>query len=74
MNWSIWNIRNLLLKLQTKIGHSQVVPTTPKTSREKLTLTVFEMQQVPVPNVEQSEPQKLAAWNRQNIMADEKNV
>ena len=47
MNWNIGDNRNLFLKLKSKLGLYHVVHTTPKTSPEKLTLTVVEMQQVP---------------------------
>ena len=42
-----WNISKLFLKLKSKLGHYHVVLTTPKTSPEKLTLTVVEIQQLP---------------------------
>ena len=47
MSWNIGDNRNLFLKLKSKLGLYQVVRTTPKTSPEKLTLTVVEMQQLP---------------------------
>ena len=47
MSWNIGDNRNLFLELKTKLGLFQVVLTTPKTSSEKLTLTVVEMQQLP---------------------------
>ena len=47
MSWSIGDNRNLFLKLKSKLGLYHVVLTTPKTSPEKLTLTVVEMQQLP---------------------------
>ena len=43
MSWNIGNNRNLFLKIKSKQG-LYLVLTTPKTSREKLTLTVVEMQ------------------------------
>ena len=46
MSWNIGDNRNLFLKLKSKLGVYHVVPTTPKTSLEKLTLTVVEMQQL----------------------------
>ena len=39
--------RNLFLKLKSKLGFYHVVLTTPKTSPEKSTLTLVEMQQLP---------------------------
>ena len=47
MSWNIGDNRNLFLKLTSKLGLYHVVLTTPKTSPEKLTLTVVEMQQLP---------------------------
>ena len=47
MSWIIGDNRNLFLKLKSKLGLYHVVLTTPKTSPERLTLTVVEMQQMP---------------------------
>ena len=47
MSWNIGDKRNLFLKLKSKLGFCHVVLTTPKTSLEKFTLTVVEMQQLP---------------------------
>ena len=47
MSWNIGDNRNLFLNLKSKLGLYHVVLTTPKTSPEKLTLTVVEMQQLP---------------------------
>ena len=47
MSWNIGDKRNLFLKLKSKLGLYRVVLTTPKTSPEKLTLTVVEKQQLP---------------------------
>ena len=47
MSWNIGDNRNLFLKLKSKLGLYHVVLTTPKTSPEKLTLTLVEMQQLP---------------------------
>ena len=46
MSWNIGDNRNLFLKLKSKLGLYYVVITTPKTSPEKLTLTIVEMQQL----------------------------
>ena len=46
MSWNIGDNRNFVLKLKSKLGLYHVVLTTPKTSNEKLTLTVVEMQQL----------------------------
>ena len=47
MSWNIGDNRNFFLKIKSKLGLYHVVLTTPKTSPEKLTLTVVEMQQLP---------------------------
>ena len=47
MSWNIGDNRNLFLKLKSKSGPYRVVLTTPKTSPEKLTLTLVEMPQMP---------------------------
>ena len=47
MSWNIGDERNLFLKLKSKLGLYHVVLTTPKTSPEKCTVTVSEMQQLP---------------------------
>ena len=47
MSWNIADNRNLFLKLKSKLGFYHVVLTTPRTSPEKLTLTVVEKQQLP---------------------------
>ena len=47
MSWNIGDNRSLFLKLKSKLGLYHVVLTTTKTSPEKLTLTVVEMQQLP---------------------------
>ena len=47
MSRKIGEKRNLFLKLKSKLGLYHVVLTTPKTSPEKKTLTLVEMQQLP---------------------------
>ena len=47
MSWNIGGNRNIFLKVKTKLGLYHVVLATPKTSPEKLTLTVVEMKQLP---------------------------
>ena len=47
MSWNIGENRNLFLKLKSKLGLYHVVLTTPKTSPEKNTSTLVEMQQLP---------------------------
>ena len=46
MSWNLVDNRNIFLKLKSKLGLYRVVLTIPKTSPEKLTLTVVEMQQL----------------------------
>ena len=46
MSWKIGENRNLFLKLKSELGLCHVVLTTPKTSPEKFTLTLVEMQQL----------------------------
>ena len=47
MSWNIGENRNLFLKLKSNSGLYHVVLTTPKTSPEKITLKLVEMQQLP---------------------------
>ena len=47
MSWNNGDNRNLFLKLKSKLGLYHVVLTTPKTSPEKITLIIVEMQQMP---------------------------
>ena len=47
MNWNIGENRKLFLKLKSELGLYHVVLTTPKTSTEKIILTLVEMQQLP---------------------------
>ena len=47
MSWNIADNRKFLLKLKSKLGLYHVVLTTPKSSFEKLTLTVVEIQHMP---------------------------
>ena len=44
MSWNLGDNRNLFFKFKSKLGLYHVVLTAPKTSPEKLTLTVVEMQ------------------------------
>ena len=71
MSWNIGDNRNLFLKLKSKLGLYHVVLTTPKTSPEKLTLNVVEMQQLP--NIEKTDSNKrYLTQNGQNMMVREK--
>ena len=56
MSWDIGDNRNLFLKLKLKLGFCHVVLTTPKSSPEKLTLTLVEMQQLP--DIEKTDSKK----------------
>ena len=47
MSWNIGDNRNLFPKLKSKLGLYHVELTTPKTTPEKLTLPVVEIQQLP---------------------------
>ena len=47
MSWTIGENRNLFPKLKSRLGLYHVVLTTPKTSPEKITLTLVENQQLP---------------------------
>ena len=47
MSWNIEENRNLFLKLKSKLGLYHVVLTKHKTSPEKITLTLVEMQHLP---------------------------
>ena len=56
MSWNIGDNRKFFLKLKSKLGLYHVILTTPKTSPEKLTLTVVEMQQLP--DIEKADSRK----------------
>ena len=58
MSWNIGDNRNLFLNIKSKLGFYHVVFTTPKTSPEKLTFTVVEMQQLPDIEKTDSEEEK----------------
>ena len=47
MTWNIGDIRNLFLKLKTKLGLYHLELRKPKDSPEKITLTLVETQQLP---------------------------
>ena len=55
-SWNIGDNINLFLKLKSKLGLYHVVLTTPKTSPEKITLTLVEMQQLP--DIEKTDSKK----------------
>ena len=73
MSRNLGDNRNLFLKLNSKLGFYHVVLTTPKTSPEKLTLTVVEMQQLP--DIEKTDSKReISCLNGQYIMVGEKYV
>ena len=47
MNGNIGENRNLFLNFKSKLGFYHIVPTTPKTSPEKITLALIQLQQLP---------------------------
>ena len=74
MSWNIGEYRNLFLKLKSELGLYHVVPTTPKTSPEKLTLTLVEMQQSPDTEKTDSKEEWNQSLNGQYILVGEKYV
>ena len=72
MSWNIGDNRNLFLKLKSKLGLYHVVPTTPKTSLEKLKLTVVEMQQLP--NIKKTDSKEQMTCLKWTIFKGRRNV
>ena len=73
MSWDNGDNRNPFLKLKSKLALYHIVLTTPKTSPEKLTLIVVEIQQLP--NIEKTDSKKEKSrpkWT--NMMVGEKYV
>ena len=67
VSWNIGGKRNFFLKLKSKLGLYHVVFTTPKTSLEKLTLIVVEMQQLPdIESIDSKEDQSFRKWTLYN--------
>ena len=67
MSWNIGVNRNLFLKLKSKLGLYHVFLTTPKTSPEKLTMTVVEMQQLPdIEKTDSNEEISRLKWTKYN--------
>ena len=63
MSGNIGENRNLFLKLKSKLGLYHVVLTIPKTSPEKITLTLVEMQQLPeIEKVDSSNENSCLKW------------
>ena len=72
MIWNIGDNRNLLLKLSSKLGLYHVVLTSAKTSQEKLTLTVVEMQQLP--DIEKTDSKKQISGLKWTIYIGKRKV
>ena len=67
MSWNIGENRNLFLKLKSKLGFYHVVLTTPKTSPEKNTSTLVEMQQLPeIEKVDSKDEVFCLKWTKYN--------
>ena len=67
MSWNIGENINFFLKLKSKLGLYQVVLTTPKTSLEKFTLAVVEMQQLPdIEKTDSKEEKSCLKWTIYN--------
>ena len=65
MSWNIGDNRNLFLKLKSKLGLYRVVLTTPKTSPEKLTLTIVEKQQLrEIEKIDSEEESSCLKWTK----------
>ena len=72
MSWNFGENRNLFLELKSKLGLYQVILTTPETSSNKLTLTVFEMQQPP--DVEKTDCKNETSCLKRTIKNDRRKV
>ena len=69
MNWNIGENRNVFLKLKSKLGLYHVLLTTPKTSTEKITLTLVKMQQLPeIENLDSKNEISCLKWTLYNGM------
>ena len=67
MSRNIGDNSNPFLKLKSKLGLYHIVLTTPKTSPEKLTLTVVEMKQLPdVEKTDSKEEKSSLKWTIYN--------
>ena len=67
MSWNIGENRNLFPKMKSKFGLYHVVLTTPKTSPEKNTLTLVEMQQLPeIEKVDSRNEISCLKWTKYN--------
>ena len=65
LSWNIGDNKNLFLRLKSKLGYYHVVLRTPKTSFEKLTLTVVQMQQLPdIEKTDSKEERSCLKWTK----------
>ena len=72
MSRNIGDKRNLFLKLKTKLGLYHVVLTTPKSSPEKFTLTVVEMQHLQ--DIEKNDSKEEISCLRRTIFIGRRKV
>ena len=72
MSWNIGDNRSLFVKLKLNLGFYHVVVTTLKTSPEKPTLIVVEIQQLP--NMGKTLSKREISCLKNNIEWKEKNV
>ena len=67
MSWKIGENRNLFFKLNSKLGLYHVLLTTPKTSPEKVILTLIEMQLLPeIERVDSKNEISCLNWTKYN--------
>ena len=67
MSWNIGDIRKLFLMAKSQLGLYHVVTTIPKTSPEKLLLTVVEIQQLPdIEKTDSKEERSRLKWTIYN--------
>ena len=72
MSWNFGDNRNLFLKLKSILGLYHVVLTTPKTSLEKPTPTVVEMQQLP--DIEKTDSSEEISCQKRTIYTGRRKV
>ena len=72
MSWNNGDNINLFLKLKSKLGLYHVVLTTPRTSPEKLMLTVAGMQQLP--DIEKTDSKEEVSCLKRTIYNDSKKM
>ena len=67
MSWNIGENRNICLQLKSKLGLHHVVQTTPKTSPEKNTLALVEVQHLPeIEEVDSNKEIACPKWTKNN--------